>query len=249
MMDDGGGDYDELELRDYLRILRRNWAWALLPLVAVTGLAIAWTVTRPAVYQASARVLLADTAAQAALDPASQNTGFLNRELSNEISLATSDPVELLVAQSLGIDVEALPSVAITADSMLTGGAPLEEAIQQLHGVPALDVVLAGPHTDYAATLIRSPETVDVIDKIAADHSIVLVDSPPVLPVTDSQALAATAVDHVLLVVRAGQSKRSEVTEALRRLEAAGRPATGLILTEAKSSASNSYKYSYSSNS
>ena len=101
---------------------------------------------------------------------------------------------------------------------------------------------------DDAATLIRSPETVDVIDKIAADHSIVLVDSPPVLPVSDSQALAATAVDHVLLVVRAGQSKRSEVTEALRRLEAAGRPATGLILTEAKSSASNSYKYSYSMN-
>lgn len=103
----------EYTLLDYLGILRKRWPWLLLPVVALTVLSAAWTVTRPPVYSSSARVLLADTAAQATLDPSSQNTGFLSRELSNEINLARSDYVERLVEGELGM----VPRIDIKAAS------------------------------------------------------------------------------------------------------------------------------------
>ncbi|MEM7338963.1 MAG: polysaccharide biosynthesis tyrosine autokinase [Actinomycetota bacterium] len=93
---------EELSLLDYAGIARRRWPWVLLPVVLITSLAVAYGITRPATYDAESRVLLADTAAQRTLDPGSQNTGFLSRELTNEISLARSDTVETLVADELG---------------------------------------------------------------------------------------------------------------------------------------------------
>lgn len=103
----------EYSLLDYVAIVRKRWPWMLLPVVALVIASVAWTLTRPPRYNAAARVLLADTAAQATLDPSSQNTGFLSRELSNEISLARSDLVEGLVVAELGD----LPSMSIAAES------------------------------------------------------------------------------------------------------------------------------------
>jgi capsular exopolysaccharide synthesis family protein len=103
----------EYSLLDYLSIARRRWPWVVVPVVALVAASAAWTVTRPARYQAEATVLLADTAAQRTLDPSSQNTGFLSRELSNEILLAESDEVEALVEAELGL----LPRVVITSSA------------------------------------------------------------------------------------------------------------------------------------
>ncbi|MEL6981270.1 MAG: polysaccharide biosynthesis tyrosine autokinase [Actinomycetota bacterium] len=103
----------EYSLLDYVAIVRKRWLWVLLPVVVLVAASAAWTLTRPPRYEAEARVLLADTAAQATLDPSSQNTGFLSRELSNEISLARSDRVEALIQAELG----ALPSISIAAQT------------------------------------------------------------------------------------------------------------------------------------
>ncbi|MEM8926085.1 MAG: polysaccharide biosynthesis tyrosine autokinase [Actinomycetota bacterium] len=104
---------DELTLLDYGAILRRRALWVVLPTALLVAAAAAYTVNAPASYEAVARVLLADSAAQRALDPGSQNTSFLTREMSNEISLASSDAVESLVTEELGD----LPEVSISAES------------------------------------------------------------------------------------------------------------------------------------
>ncbi|MEM9562555.1 MAG: polysaccharide biosynthesis tyrosine autokinase [Actinomycetota bacterium] len=83
-----------------------------LPVVVITAASAVWTVTRPPRYEAAARVLLADTAAQATLDQSLGGAGA-PRELSNEISLAHSDLVEQLVELELG----RLPNVSIAAAS------------------------------------------------------------------------------------------------------------------------------------
>ncbi len=106
------GTTSEYGLFDYLSIIRKRWIWMLLPVVAMTLVSAFWSSTRAPSYEASARVLLADTAVQRTLDPSSQNTGFLSRELSNEISLARSDLVETLVEGELG----QLPSMTIRAE-------------------------------------------------------------------------------------------------------------------------------------
>lgn len=104
---------DELELADYLRILRRRWVWLTLTLVVVIGLAVAFTVTQTPKYSASAQVSLGNSAAQEAI----QGNFFVNvssasRELSNEVNLAISDVVRSEVVAELGEE----PDVLITAE-------------------------------------------------------------------------------------------------------------------------------------
>ncbi len=95
---------------DYLGILRRRWLWVLLPIV-LACVAVFWNASRQTDrYVSSARVLLADTAAQRTLDPSSQNPWYLTRQLSNEISLAQSDLVKDMIEAELGeipeVDIE-----------------------------------------------------------------------------------------------------------------------------------------------
>lgn len=103
---------EEYGLFDYWSIVQKRWPWVLLPVVVFTAIATIYSLNEPDRFEADASVLLSDTASQRTLDPSSQNTGFLSRELSNEISLAESDTVERLVIDALG----GLPRVNISSD-------------------------------------------------------------------------------------------------------------------------------------
>jgi uncharacterized protein involved in exopolysaccharide biosynthesis len=119
----------EYSLLDYLVLARKHWPWIAVPVVLITGLACAYSIAQPDRFEASAGVLLADSAAQRTLDPTSQNSNFLKRELSNEIKLANSDKVETLVSERLG----QLPAVTVRADAdadmlVFTSSSPTAEA-------------------------------------------------------------------------------------------------------------------------
>ncbi|MGF1597364.1 MAG: polysaccharide biosynthesis tyrosine autokinase [Acidimicrobiales bacterium] len=104
---------DELELTDYLRILRRRWVWITAVSATVMVLAVVVTLTQAPRYTATAQVSLGNSAAQEAI----QGNLFVNvpsasRELSNEVNLALSDAVTSEVAAQLGFE----PDVAVSAD-------------------------------------------------------------------------------------------------------------------------------------
>ena len=60
------------------------------------------------------------------------------------------------------------------------------------------------------------------------DYDVVLMDSPPVLPVADARILAGQA-DGTVLVVRAERTPRSNIFEAMRHLDSAGAALWGTI--------------------
>lgn len=104
---------DDLELTDYLRILRRRWPWLLLVVVLVVGAATAFTVVQEPRYSAAAQVSLGNSAAQdAVLGGGLVNVPTASRELSNELNLAASDQVRIQVTEELGT----LPDVEVTAE-------------------------------------------------------------------------------------------------------------------------------------
>ncbi len=106
-------DDQEPSLSDYLAIFRRRAAWVAVPIVIAVTLA-AWSAARqPDRFASTSRVLVGDSAAQEALTSNSANNFFRARDLSNEISLATSDAVEAEVEAALGY----LPSVIVSADT------------------------------------------------------------------------------------------------------------------------------------
>lgn len=160
------GDETEYSLLDYWAIARKRWPWILVPIVLITAAAVAYSVNQPARYASSARVLLADTASQRTLDPSSQNTGFLSRELSNEISLANSDTVISLVEDQLGD----LPDVAISSES---------DADVLVFEATAADAVTAADHANTWASMyvqVKRDEAVGSIDAAADSLQVRLED-------------------------------------------------------------------------
>jgi len=77
--------------------------------------------------------------------------------------------------------------------------------------VPNLDILPAGPVPPNPAELLSTGRMKDLLHELARDYDHVVVDSPPVLSVTDATVLSVL-VDGVILVVRSGKTTR----EALR---------------------------------
>mgnify|MGYP002630301609 CR=1 FL=1 len=101
----------ELTLSDYLTIARKRLLWVVLPIVLLTLLGVFSALRQTPSYQSSAIVTIGNNAAQAALGQSSQNSSFLDRSISNEILLASSDQFEQRVRDELGF----VPDVSIRA--------------------------------------------------------------------------------------------------------------------------------------
>jgi capsular exopolysaccharide synthesis family protein len=70
-----------------------------------------------------------------------------------------------------------------------------------------------------------------VIDALRAQHALVLVDTPPLLPVSDAR-LVAPHVNGVVMVIGAGTQRPAALDAALERLHLVGTTLTGLILNK-----------------
>ncbi len=79
-----------------------------------------------------------------------------------------------------------------------------------------------------------------VVGELSQRFDLVLIDSPPVLPVADALILSSYA-DAVLLVVAAGETRRGELRRTMEKLAQAGAPVVGAVLN--KASAQQGYGY------
>jgi non-specific protein-tyrosine kinase len=129
--------------------------------------------------------------------------------------------------------------------SVLLGTATLEQALQPVPGVPGLYLLASGPTPPNPSELLSDPRCKAVLDQLAERADMVLIDSPPVLPVTDA-AVLATQVDGVVLVVSVGSSSRKDVGRAIEVLARVNAPLVGTVLNRASESDSYAYyRYSY----
>jgi capsular exopolysaccharide synthesis family protein len=131
--------------------------------------------------------------------------------------------------------------------SVLIGRAQARDVVQSCLG-GRLDVLAAGPVPPNPSELLGSSAMVSLLDEVTRSYDVVLVDSPPLLPVTDA-AILSKRVDGSLLVVGAGRTHRAQLRSALEALEAVGANLFGLILnkvpTKEGSGYGASYAYSY----
>ena len=95
--------------------------------------------------------------------------------------------------------------------------------------LPDLKIVFAGPVPPNPAELLSSPRLVDLLTDVRADADLVLIDSPPVMPVADPLILVNHA-DVAILVVDERITKGSHVREALRAIRRVGAHVAGIIV-------------------
>jgi non-specific protein-tyrosine kinase len=125
--------------------------------------------------------------------------------------------------------------------SMLLDDAILAAPPLKTVGVENLAVLTSGPLPPNPADLISAKKMQTAIDALKAQAEYVLFDAPPVLAVTDT-ALLASKLDGVLLVVKAGSTRRDYVQQAKQALERINVRIVGVALTNAaQDSAMNTY--------
>jgi receptor protein-tyrosine kinase len=132
---------------------------------------------------------------------------------------------------------------AVGFSTALFGGAPLDEVLQKTE-FPRLTVLTAGTIPPNPSELLGSVAARKILDELRNRFDYVIIDSPPLLAVTDGLILAAQA-DGALVVVRAGQTKRDQLTHAIGMLNDVGATILGTVLTLIPSRGGGAYSYNY----
>jgi capsular exopolysaccharide synthesis family protein len=112
--------------------------------------------------------------------------------------------------------------------SLLLGDENYDDVIKATE-VPNLFILPAGPIPPNPAELLLTNRFKTVLEELAKRFDRILLDSPPVLAVTDAVVLARVS-DGVILVAKAGQTFREDVTMAARQVRDVDAPILGAIL-------------------
>src|SRR5437660_2854870 len=100
-------------------------------------------------------------------------------------------------------------------------------------GLDNLHIIEAGPIPANPSELLSTSALGQFLREVSAEYDIVLIDTPPVLPVTDS-AIAAAKADGVLLVYQAGKVGRLVLKRAKVHVENVGGKVWGVVLNDVK---------------
>ncbi|MBN1953969.1 MAG: CpsD/CapB family tyrosine-protein kinase [Anaerolineae bacterium] len=117
--------------------------------------------------------------------------------------------------------------------TMFVDPAALENPPLAETGVDNLLLLPSGPLPPNPADLLGSQRMGKVIAALQAQAEVVLFDAPPVTAVTDA-AVLGTKVDGLLLVVRAGRTRRDHAQRAKELLEQVHVRVIGAVLTNAR---------------
>ena len=166
------------------------------------------------------------------------NLGVVFAQAGERVLLVSCDLRRPQIGEFFGLDEqEGLTSV-------LTGERTLEEAVLPVPGIDRLTLLPAGPVPPNPAELLNSAPLRDILTRLRDDFDLVLIDSPPVLPVTDAAILSQYA-DATLMLAAAGQTRRGDLHRAAEKLDQVGATILGIVLNKVTRHTGRDYGYSY----
>ncbi|MEO1922357.1 MAG: polysaccharide biosynthesis tyrosine autokinase [Sphingomonadaceae bacterium] len=125
---------------------------------------------------------------------------------------------------------------------LLTGHGKFEDVVRSTE-FERLDVISAGPIPPNPADLLSGESFAETLKAIHAPYDHVVIDSPPVLGLSDAP-LIASAVDATVFVIAANSTAERAAVGSLRRLYDARAKVLGAVLTKFESRA-HGYSYNY----
>lgn len=131
---------------------------------------------------------------------------------------------------------------AVGVTSVLAGRVSLGQALQSW-GDETFDILASGPIPPNPSELLASQQMSNLVADLRERYDMVLLDAPPLLPVTDAAALG-TLCDGALLAVRYGKTTAGQVRAAIAALDAVSVRVLGTVFTMVPGSTTDSY-YTY----
>ncbi len=112
--------------------------------------------------------------------------------------------------------------------TLIVGQVTLAEAVASTD-VPNLSVMLAGAIPPNPVELLGSAQTSDLFEQLEKQFDVLIIDSPPLIPVADPAVLASRC-DGVVLVARAGKTDRQRLGDSAQIIERVGGRLLGVVL-------------------
>jgi len=167
----------------------------------------------------------------------SSNLGIVMAQANNKVLLVGADLRRPILHRLFGVD----DSVGVT-NVLVNDLDPAEVAVES--NVPGLYILPSGPIPPNPVELIGSRRMQKMIERARETFDYVLIDSPPVLIVTDTLLLSAM-VDGIILVIKSGVARVDATREAKEKLENVGAKIVGAVLNKVNMSSDDYYYYSY----
>lgn len=163
------------------------------------------------------------------------NLAITLADAGSRVALVDADLRRPSVAEYMGLE----GGVGLT--TVLIGQATIDDVIQPW-GSGAVHVLPAGQVPPNPSEMIGSRAMAWVLGELTKTYDVVIIDTPPLLPVTDAAILARIA-GGALLVSGANRLHRNELSEALGSLEAVGARVLGVVVNHLARKQSESYAY------
>lgn len=110
-----------------------------------------------------------------------------------------------------------------------------------------LDIMTAGIKPPNPAELLGSKKMGEFINLLRTRYDSIILDTPPILMVTDAQLLCSYS-DGCVLVVASGEAQREEAIKAKELLQNVNAKILGVVLNKVEESSRNKYEYYYQYN-
>src|SRR4051794_22974299 len=141
------------------------------------------------------------------------------------------------VGDYLGIET------AVGLTDVLIGEVALGDVVQPWGPTGKLLALPAGTIPPNPSELLGSRQMADLLERLAKDR-LVIIDAPPLLPVTDAAVLTASA-SGAILVVRANSTRKEQVKHAVENLRSVGGRLFGAVYNMAPTRGPDAYGYGY----
>jgi capsular exopolysaccharide synthesis family protein len=132
---------------------------------------------------------------------------------------------------------------AVGLTSVLTGACDLDVALQPW-GRNLLSILPSGPLPPNPSEILGSHVMQELLKRLEEMADLVIIDAPPLLPVTDA-AVIARHTDGAVLVVRHGSTRREQVMRAVEALRGVDARLLGSVLNRIPTKGPDAYGYGY----
>jgi capsular exopolysaccharide synthesis family protein len=153
----------------------------------------------------------------------------------SRVALVDADLRRPSIAEYMGLEGE----VGLT--TVLIGQVDVQDAIQPW-GDGSLDVLPSGQVPPNPSELLGSRSMANLLEQLTIAYDIVLIDTPPLLPVTDA-AILAKITGGALVVAGAGTLHRQQLADGLGSLEDVGARVLGVVLNRLAHKQNDAYSY------
>jgi capsular exopolysaccharide synthesis family protein len=162
------------------------------------------------------------------------NLGAVFAQAGQNVLMVSCDLRKPRLGQFFGIDESAGLTTAILGEDSV------ENLICRAPGTENLWLLPSGPTPPNPAELLNGARSQQIFARLRDTFDLVLIDSPPILPVTDAAVLAKDA-DATLLVVAAFRTKSGDLLRASEKLAQVNARVVGVVLNEATRQAAGYY--------